>query len=52
MTSVIARSMDKSHATWQSPGTMFDFAVQYDGWYREIPTGLKALGMTRQVESL
>ena len=40
---VIARS----EATWQSPGTMFVTALQIDGWFQEIPTGLTALGMTQ-----
>ena len=39
---VIARS----EATWQSPSTMFVTAQQFDGWYQEIPTALKGLGMT------
>ena len=40
--SVIARS----EATWQSPGRIHRNAVQKQTWYREIPTGLPALGMT------
>ena len=35
-------------ATWQSPGTMFVTAQQFDGCYQEIPTGLTALGMTEK----
>ena len=37
-------------ATWQSPGTMFVTAQQFDGCYQEIPTGLTALGMTEKIE--
>ena len=43
---VIARTLSEVEGTWQSPGTMFVIAQQIDGWYQEIPTGLKALGMT------
>ena len=31
---------------WQSPGTIHRNAQQKQTWYREIPTGLPALGMT------
>ena len=44
---VIARSA----ATWQSPGTILNSAVHFDGWYQEIaPQGyflaLRAQGAT------
>ena len=42
---VIARSA----ATWQSPGRIHRNAQQKQTWYREIPTGLTALGMTENV---
>ena len=33
-------------ATWRSPGTFHVTALHLWGLYQEIPTGLKALGMT------
>ena len=36
--------------TWQSPGTILRNAQQKQTWYREIPTGLPALGMTENLQ--
>ena len=37
-TIVIVRSMAESHATWQSPGTIYQPAQQNEMSCREIPT--------------
>ena len=37
---VIARRAKAERPTWQSPGTIFVFAVQNDTWYQEIATSL------------
>ena len=46
MTSLPHHVIARSEATWQSPGSIHGFAEQGLTLYREIPTGLTALGMT------
>ena len=41
---------EEAKPTRQSPGMMFIPALLFDGWYREIATGLKTLAMTRRGE--